>query len=63
MLTRSTTAINETLKRNPEKGKVVPAKALQRWNNRVLYIIPSEARKMIKKDKAYYDIYRGYLLG
>ena len=63
MITRSTTAINETLKKSPEKGKVVPAKALQRWNNRVLYIIPSEARKMIKKDKAYYDIYREYLFG
>ena len=63
MTTRSTTAANETLKRNPEKGKVVPAKALHKWNNRVLYTIPNQAKKSIKKSKLNYEEYRLHLLG
>ena len=66
MTTRVTTAANETLKRNPEKGKVVPASTLHRWNNRVLYTLPSEARKQFKKnanDALTYVAYLQYLTG
>ena len=63
MITRSTTAVNETLKRNPEKGKVVPAKALHKWNNRVMYTIPNQAKKLIRKEKSNYEAYKAHLLG
>ena len=65
MLIRSTTAANETLKRNPEKGRVIPAKALKNWNNRTLYVIPNEARKKlkIKGEQLYYTKHYNYVLG
>lgn len=63
MTTRVTTAANETLKRSPEKGRVVPAKTLHKWNNRVMYTLPNEARKGLKKSKVSYEKYQNYLLG
>lgn len=63
MTTRVTTAANETLKRSPEKGRVVPAKTLHKWNNRVMYTIPNEARKGLKKSKVSYETYTKYLTG
>ena len=63
MTTRVTTAANETLKRNPEKGRVVPAKTLHKWNNRVMYTVPNEVRKGLKKSKVSYETYTKYLSG
>ena len=63
MTTRVTTAANETLKRSPEKGRVVPAKTLHNWNNRVMYTLPNEARKGIRKSKVSYKTYANYLMG
>ncbi len=63
MIMRSTTAANETLKRNPEKGRVFPAKALKHWNNRTLYVIPNEVRKHVKNTKVEYQKYYDYMLG
>ena len=65
MTTRSTTAANETLKRNPKKGQVMPAKTLKNWNNRVLYTIPNQVKKQIKlsKQNKKYNEYMDYLKG
>ena len=63
MTTRSITAANETLKQDPQKGSVVPAKTLHNWNNRVLYTIPNQARRETKKSANKYEAYREYLLG
>lgn len=71
MTTRSVTAANETLKRNPEKGKIMPAKALKNWNNRVLYTVPNVVRKTIKnsankeaqKRNEIYKMYSAYIVG
>lgn len=71
MTTRSVTAANETLKKNPAKGKMMPAKALKNWNNRVLYTVPNVAKKSIgsvsseekNKRNEIYKKYSAYIVG
>lgn len=63
MTTRSTTAANEMLKREPEKGSVVPAKTLHNWNNRVLYTIPNQAKRKVSKRDGLYAKYTSHLFG
>ncbi len=63
MTTRLSTAANETLKADPEKARVFPAKALKNWNNRTLYVVPNEVRKAIKNQKVNYSEYYGHMLG
>lgn len=60
VLTRSTTAANEILKKEPQKGEIMPAKALKRWNNRVLYTIPNQIRKELKS-KVSADRYKKFV--
>ena len=63
MITRVTTAANETLKRNPEKGSVIPGSALHMNNNKVMYVIPNQARKALKHSNNNYDAYWKYMTG
>jgi hypothetical protein len=63
MTTRSTTAANETLKQDPNKGAVVPAKTLHNWNNRVLHTLPNEVRKKLRKSKVNYSEFQKYIIG
>ena len=63
MTTRIITAANETLKRNPEKGRVVPGSVLHMHNNRVMYVIPGQAKKQARNSEKNYNNYHKYLLG
>ena len=63
MTTRVITAANETLKRNPEKGRVVPGSVLHMHKNRVMYVIPNQAKKNVNKSQENYKNYRKYMHG